>query len=560
MAFFSSFVLFFLEFFVNKFLQSTKAQNSLRFDEYKLVDVSSPPNSFKLQFEGRNLPKHASKVNYLIVCSSAESKEEWKRIKEERTFHLNLSSSGRMIKKSDLTITSTSLGEGGSGAVRLGNWSGERVAIKTLKNELSQEEISEFQKEIEVLARLHHPYVLRMWGGCIDRENKGLLLVTEYVEGGDLGKYVHDKIAYPSFPPSIVEKIALNIAHGMKFVHELGIIHKDLKPGNILVKDIKKGEIKICDFGLTATPYAFGTPLYAAPEMPRECTSAVDLFSFALILWEMFTRQRPLSEEPNLFPAAIADKYKSGYRPPFTSEVKLRSLISKCWDPVPENRPVFSGVVDVLISTSEVNSQLSEYGILMEAFNGQERIGWEEFKTQLCNTYGCQKAAAESIKYILAQAERAERNKVQDFFEKRFSNIVHERHARRDAWTISELSTLIGGKPWFIDVDTQSAERTLSDSRDGTWLVRFSGNINHLVLVAVYRKRVYHMRIRLSKEDAGFWRISANDDLDFASLEDLTQYYRYNEWVTKDCSFFLGAHIEKRSDVEYWDPSGDRKR
>eukprot|EP01117_Protostelium_nocturnum_P003390 TRINITY_DN1439_c0_g1_i1.p1 TRINITY_DN1439_c0_g1~~TRINITY_DN1439_c0_g1_i1.p1 ORF type:complete len:623 (-),score=154.90 TRINITY_DN1439_c0_g1_i1:618-2486(-) len=540
-----------LYWFIEK--DSTKAQNSLRFDEYQLLDVPSPPNSFKLQFEGRSLPKNGQE-SYWIVCPSAESKEEWMRIKEDRNFLLNLSSSGRMIKKSDLTITSTSLGEGGSGAVSLGNWSGERVAIKTLKNELSQEEISEFQKEIEVLARLHHPYVLRMWGGCIDRENKGLLLVTEYLEGGDLGKYIHDKIGYPSFSTRIVQRIALNIAHGMKYIHELGIVHKDLKPGNILVKDINKGDIKICDFGLTATPHAFGTPLYAAPEMPQECTPAVDSFSFGIILWEMFTRQRPLSDEPGLFPAQITDKYKSGYRPPLTPGVKLPSLITKCWDPVPENRHAFREVVDIMVNLED-NFQQSEYDTLMEIFSGEEKISWEEFKSHLCSTYGCEKAAAESIKKILCQAEKAERTKVQDFFEKRFL-IVPEEDARKDVWTIDELSILIGGKPWFNDVDGQLAEKMLlnSDIKDGTYLVRFSSNINHLVLVAKHGEKTYHMRIRLKNEGEGNWRISANDDRDFDNLEDLIKYYKSNEWVAKDCSFVLGAHFEMRGDVQYSNP------
>eukprot|EP01117_Protostelium_nocturnum_P014232 TRINITY_DN5402_c0_g1_i2.p1 TRINITY_DN5402_c0_g1~~TRINITY_DN5402_c0_g1_i2.p1 ORF type:complete len:601 (+),score=185.40 TRINITY_DN5402_c0_g1_i2:98-1900(+) len=535
--------------------QGRVAQNSIKFDEYNIVDVPGSPKGFRL--EG-NKPGGSKQV-YNITCPSVESKEEWKKLKNDRNFELKLSNNGRMIKRSDLQVSDTLLGEGASGGVKSGTWCGKTVAIKALKNDFSsEEEISEFQLEIEVLAKLNNPHVVRMWGGCVDI-NKNILLVTEYVGGGDLGKYIHDLKTYPQLQRGVIQKIALNIAHGMKCICEAGLVHKDLKPANILVKDLKKGDIKICDFGLTVATEAYGTPLYAAPELRENPTPAADVFSFAIILWEMHARKQPFWDEPNLFSNQIAEKYKKGVRPPLTNEIEMQGLIKRCWEGDSQSRPDFGRIVDIihaLIESTPNNSQNYDgtSDNLIEKFEGQTELKWEPFKKAMLEVYGASKSHLEALKSILCQHESVTKERAAVFLEKRFANIVHEKVEKPNTWRVSEIAALIG-HPWFLDCSTEEAERVVQEFEDGTWMVRFSSIINHLTLASRFKGKTYQMRLKLEKIGPNSMRVSPSDEISFSNVDELVKFYRTNEWFTKDCSFNLGAAYQGVGGSNYDNPT-----
>eukprot|EP01098_Paradermamoeba_levis_P008906 TRINITY_DN3677_c0_g2_i1.p1 TRINITY_DN3677_c0_g2~~TRINITY_DN3677_c0_g2_i1.p1 ORF type:complete len:359 (+),score=58.10 TRINITY_DN3677_c0_g2_i1:467-1543(+) len=264
------------------------------------------------------------------------------------------------------------IGEGGSAAIRKGTWGGTTVAIKFIDGESSFSQL-EFKQELEILASLHHPNIVQLLGYCHDHQHGRFLLVMELIRGGDLAQLIADQ-AQP-LPLSLVLSFSLSAALGMVFLHKRLVIHRDLKPANLLVANKEEGMVKVTDFGLskfiaplttTAGPVPVtasghdnhhATPVYAAPEMylHGEVSDKVDVFSFGLIMWEMFSRKIPFSELR--WTSDAQDKIAAGERPEFFPDhapPPMIDLIRRCWDAVPSNRPSFPEIHQQLLAIKDV--------------------------------------------------------------------------------------------------------------------------------------------------------------------------------------------------------------
>jgi serine/threonine protein kinase len=175
----------------------------------------------------------------------------------------------------------------------------------------------------------------------------------EYAANKSL-KAVLERVRCGSPPPfwSATGKSILicGIALGMRYIHWKRFIHRDLKPGNILINE--NGHALISDFGtvcspdLTPTPET-GTVQYAAPEMLREgieCTAAVDVFSFGSIVYEIVTG-KPVFDTSLALP--IVRQLSAGEMPEVADSCgwRMRDLIRSCWSMKPESRPSFHSIV-----------------------------------------------------------------------------------------------------------------------------------------------------------------------------------------------------------------------
>jgi len=240
------------------------------------------------------------------------------------------------------------IGEGGMGRVFLATDRLLRtpVAIKILRPEFSEDPqiLERFRREIVLSRDLGHPNVLRVYHLGQDRTRR--YLTMQWVEGPDLGHLLADAGALDE--PRTV-RIAIQLASALEAAHRRGVLHRDIKPQNILLD--KESEPLLTDFGLareledagiTSAGMFLGTPNYASPEQAsvQPLDERSDLYSLGVVLFEMATGKRPFEadraaemlkmqrETPAPEPRSLAPNLSPG----------LASIILRCLEKSPERR------------------------------------------------------------------------------------------------------------------------------------------------------------------------------------------------------------------------------
>lgn len=342
----------------------------------------------------------------------------------------------------DLVIEEAkAIGEGGFATVYKGSWNGVPVAVKQLKitdeeaaptygttwddlkematlptspssgvnnpttsasvlDEASVARFKLFHHEVFMMSAFEHPNLVRLYGIA----TAPFRIVMEYVPGSTLTNVIHHKHEYPSLSYRLKIKMALDIARGMACLHaaQPPVVHRDLRPQNVFVQTVDENapvNVKVGDFGLAQ--HAFSTDLkqflgsffWLAPEVltgDSAYSLKSDVYSYAMIVWELLTRQTPFSEfdeyfttrEQILSPSELADASKlanyreMGYtiegnkivlqefrkqdvidaivsrnlRPsiPKDTPAVVKDLVAACWGPVINSRPDFSTIVRIL--------------------------------------------------------------------------------------------------------------------------------------------------------------------------------------------------------------------
>jgi serine/threonine protein kinase len=175
---------------------------------------------------------------------------------------------------------------------------GRAVALKTVRLDalsINAEELAQrFKNEARAAGRLNHPNIVTIYDA--GEEDGVLYIAMELLEGHTL----HALLAERRLPVERAIDIGRQICAGLQFAHSKGIIHRDIKPGNVIVAS--QGFVKITDFGIarsgetmTLTGQVLGTPHYMSPEqvLGKDLDPRSDLFSVGVILYEMLTGERP---------------------------------------------------------------------------------------------------------------------------------------------------------------------------------------------------------------------------------------------------------------------------
>jgi DNA-binding SARP family transcriptional activator/WD40 repeat protein/tRNA A-37 threonylcarbamoyl transferase component Bud32 len=191
------------------------------------------------------------------------------------------------------------IGEGAFGAVyrALQPSVGREVAIKVVRRELADEPrfVQRFEAEAQVVARLEHPHVVPLYDFW--RQPGGAYLVFRLLRGGSLA----DLVADGPLPLDRVTRLVGEIGDALGAAHALGVVHRDVKPANVLFDEA--GNSYLADFGISVTGdsdddldlRSAGSPLYASPEQARDgvATAASDQYSLGIVVWEALTGQVP---------------------------------------------------------------------------------------------------------------------------------------------------------------------------------------------------------------------------------------------------------------------------
>ncbi len=241
--------------------------------------------------------------------------------------------------------------QGSFGTVWRGTWLGTVVAIKLPHARLSREIKDKFVEEAVLMSKLHHPNIVMFIGACLNPKN--LALVLEFLPRGTLHDFLLNRKNEVSL--ALLLRFATDVARGVKYLHtRCKIIQRDLKPLNVLLDEALN--CKLCDFGLSKSMLgeegmtACGTPYWSAPEIIRgdSYDFKADVYSFAIILCELISREEPYNNMPGMEIAVkVATQDLRPKIPSFCPE-NYRRLIQECWDPAPAMRPDFTEVLERL--------------------------------------------------------------------------------------------------------------------------------------------------------------------------------------------------------------------
>jgi len=200
------------------------------------------------------------------------------------------------------------LGKGGMGEVYLAHQTetGAKVALKILPPELTRnpQYVQRFRREAEAVSRLDHPHIIKMYE--IGEDDGVHYIAMEHLGGAPLETLLKKR---GPLPIREAAKIIMDVAGALDFAHSEGIIHRDIKPDNILSDE--RGEFKVMDFGiarieegtqLTVTGTIMGTPEYMSPEQGagKKVDQRTDIYSLGIVFYEMLTGKVPFRAETAL--------------------------------------------------------------------------------------------------------------------------------------------------------------------------------------------------------------------------------------------------------------------
>lgn len=340
------------------------------------------------------------------------------------------------------------------------------VAIKVLKEEFASDEnfVSKFKMEAQAAARLSHPNIVNVYD-VVDEENLHYI-VMELIEGITLKNYIEKKELLDS---KEAIGIAIQVAQGIAAAHEQHIIHRDIKPQNMIIS--KDGKVKVADFGIARavssqtvnSSAAVGSVHYISPEQARGgyCDERSDIYSFGITLYEMVTGRVPFEGDN-------------------TVAVALAHLEDPVVPPGDYNPQVYPGLEDIILKCTKKKPD-GRYGSMEEVIHDLRRV----LMDPECDIYQNEEIEEGGDPYQTRPISKDELSQIRDH---------HRRKSRETGADEAEKGT--------EGLETSDEENGSPDSLSKEDAEEFGdGTGDHRSRYHSSRKREFHKKIPSRKRD-----------------------------------------------------------
>ena len=340
------------------------------------------------------------------------------------------------------------------------------VAIKVLKEEFASDEnfVSKFKMEAQAAARLSHPNIVNVYD-VVDEENLHYI-VMELIEGITLKSYIEKKELLDS---KEAIGIAIQVAQGIAAAHEQHIIHRDIKPQNMIIS--KDGKVKVADFGIARavssqtvnSSAAVGSVHYISPEQARGgyCDERSDIYSFGITLYEMVAGRVPFEGDN-------------------TVAVALAHLEDPVVPPGDYNPQVYPGLEDIILKCTKKKPD-RRYGSMEEVIHDLHRV----LMDPECDIYQNEEIEEGGDPYQTRPISKDELSQIRDH---------HRRKSRETGADEAEKGT--------EGLETSDEENGSPDSLSKEDAEEFGdGTGDHRSRYHSSRKREFHKKIPSRKRD-----------------------------------------------------------
>lgn len=281
------------------------------------------------------------------------------------------------------------LGEGGMGEVWLAKDTllNRPVAVKFLQVTENPVFKDLFLSEARTLASLQHPHITLIYDAVFEEDRNRFHIMMEYVEGRSLEELIAESAG--PLPPETVVDVTIGILEALQYAHERGIVHRDIKPDNVIIQN---NEVKLTDFGLAALMsllaeqegnYILGTPAYMPPEQiaGEGIDGRSDLYALGVTLFQMVTGGRLPFEHrsrQDLMLAHIEQEPPSVREFAPSTPLMLERIIAKLLAKHPDDRYPSAGVVLDLFKSMQARQKFTQRSIQLLDLEAKPLLGRDD--------------------------------------------------------------------------------------------------------------------------------------------------------------------------------------